>query len=1015
MMRLLRMEPPLRPPRDPAADDTGPPPPPPAAEPSLAGESGARSVAADALTRLLAELARTPDPAALAEASQRRLVPGERVGRFELVREVGRGGFGVVFEARDADLGRRVAFKAFRPGRPLDAGQVEALRREAESAAQLNHPNVVTVHDFGNCPAGPYVIMELLRGEPLAERLERGPLPPREAIRIAGAVAQALVHAHGAGVIHRDLKPGNVFLCEDGKVKVLDFGLARLLGSGGEKGGTPGYMAPEQSRGDGEDERADLFGLGALLFRMLTGRLPYAVIRGRSAALDPGPAPAPEGEGIPPRLAALVRRLLEREPAARPANALEVADELAALDRLADPVGAARRRRRRLALGLAIAAAAVAGAGAGVAVRRLQALEAERITVAVADVENATGDPQLDGLSTLLITSLEQSRKLQVLTRSRMRDELRKLGREEVERLDESAARAVGRATGARALLLTSMRRLGGVYAVELRAMDPVRDEYLFAANERAASKDEVPAVIDRLSERARRELHERRDDVQQDRVEIGEAATRNLEAYRHYYLGTECTDRLYRSGSRWEACAPHFRRALAADGVFALAHHQLAWLAGQEISDETLLRELAANALRHADRAPPKERALIRAWAAHLEGREEEALGQYRAVLSRWPDDKAALVTAAGVLHYRGDADGALPLLRRALELDPTLDEMQALLAWDLHATGALDELRGWTERWSALPPSTGTLHALVRARFALGELDAALATARRSRELARTTRAEMDVADVLFSRGDYRGAERELAAASAATPSPLLDLKAVFATHAQGRTRAALAALSRLDRWTREAGDEGHQHLSRAILLASSGSLDAAAEEARAAAAHNARVGASIAFELALAGDLPRARTFAAGLAAGSAEAAAWKAIEAWKAGDVADAQSRLRALDRVSMAPTYAPVASYLLAEVASEAGDDVAALEALRRYGSLLKLSVRASWTSPRALLLEARSEARLGRPERARAALERFLDQWSGADEGHPLLARARALRAELEGSPKRGSGSDGKR
>ncbi|HET9599338.1 MAG TPA: tetratricopeptide repeat protein, partial [Anaeromyxobacteraceae bacterium] len=671
--------------------------------------------------------------------------------------------------------------------------------------------------------------------------------------------------------------------------------------------------------------------------------------------------------------------------------------------------------RRRVGLVLAVVIAAATGAAAGVAVRRLQAREAERITVAVADVENATGDPQLDGLSTLLITSLEQSRKLQVLTRSRMRDELRKLGREEVTRLDETAAREVGRVAGARALLLTSMRRLGDVYAVELRAIDPVRDEYLFAANERAASKDEVPAVIDRLSERARRELHERREDVRQDRVEIGEAATRNLEAYRHYYLGTECADRLFRSGTSWQTCAPHFRRALAADPEFALAHHQLAWLAGQEISDETELRELSENAVRHAGKAPPKERALILAWAAHLAGREEEALAQYRAVLSRWPDDKAALVAAAGVLHYRGDADGALPLLRRVLEIDPTLDEMQALLAWNLHATGALDELRAWTERWSALPPSTGTLHALVRARFALGDVDGALATARRSRELAHTTRAEMDVADVLFSRGDFRAAERELTGASAAAPAPLLELKSVFAVHAQGRTRAALAALRRLDGWTRESGDEGHQHLSRAILLASSGSLDAAVEEARAAAARNGRVGASIAFELALGGDLARARTFAAGLPTGSAEAAAWKAIEAWKKGDAADAESRLRALDRVSMAPTYAPVVSYLLAEVASDAGDDAAALEALRRYGSILKLSVRASWTSPRALLLEARSEARLGRRERARAALERFFDQWRGADESHPLLARARALRAELDGSPKRGSGADGDR
>ena len=181
----------------------------------------------DALTRLLEELARTPETK-LAEAWQKKLSPGERVGRFELVREAGRGGFGVVYEARDTELGRLVAFKALRPGRPLDAVQVDAFRREAEAAAQLNHPNVVTVHDFGSCPAGPYVIMELLRGAPLSQRIDPGPLPPGEAVRIATEVAQALVHAHAAGVIHRDLKPGNVFVCGDGKVKVLDFGLARI-------------------------------------------------------------------------------------------------------------------------------------------------------------------------------------------------------------------------------------------------------------------------------------------------------------------------------------------------------------------------------------------------------------------------------------------------------------------------------------------------------------------------------------------------------------------------------------------------------------------------------------------------------------------------------------------------------------------------------------------------------------------------------------------------------------------
>src|SRR6266542_1431531 len=435
--------------------------------------------AADALTRLLEELARTPE-ARIGEAWQKKLSPGEVVGRFELVREAGRGGFGIVYEARDVELGRLVAFKALRPGRALDEKQVEGLRREAEAAAQLNHPNVVTIHDFGSCPAGPFLIMELLRGAPLSQRIDPGPLPPQEAVRVASEVAQALMHAHAAGVIHRDLKPGNVFLCGDGKVKMLDFGLARLLGAGGARGGTPGYMAPEQYGGENEDERTDLFGLGVLLYRMLTARMPFEVKGGQSTVLDATPSPEPAAKHIPPRLSALVGRLLAKDPAGRPPSALEVVDELADVARALDPVALARRHRRRLAAASLVALAAALGAAVGLWMRVLNARALEHVTVAVADVVNETGDADLEGLSGMLITSLEQSRKLHVLTRSRLRDELKPLGRE------------VGRATGTRALLLASLHRFANVYSLELRALDPVKDEYLFGISEEVDGKANV-------------------------------------------------------------------------------------------------------------------------------------------------------------------------------------------------------------------------------------------------------------------------------------------------------------------------------------------------------------------------------------------------------------------------------------------------------------------------------------------------------------------------------------------
>jgi hypothetical protein len=249
------------------------------------------------------------------------LFPGAVVGRFELLREVGRGGFGTVWEARDTELKRLVAFKAIR-GSARTVADERALA-EAEAVAQLSHPNVVTLFDIGRCEHGTYLVMELLTGMPIRELLRDGPLPPDEVARIGLQVARGLVHAHQKGILHRDLTAANVFVCDDGAVKLLDLGLSRILaGAGspvGREGGTPGYMPPERLRGESEDARSDLYGLGALLFMMGTGEKPgTGEGAGSIAAGLRGPDP----------LAALVARLLEGDPASRPSSALEVQREL---------------------------------------------------------------------------------------------------------------------------------------------------------------------------------------------------------------------------------------------------------------------------------------------------------------------------------------------------------------------------------------------------------------------------------------------------------------------------------------------------------------------------------------------------------------------------------------------------------------------------------------------------------------------------------------------------------------
>ena len=293
------------------------------------------------LTRLIEEVVRGAPDEVARTAWAAGLRPGAIVGRYELLREVGRGGFGVVFEARDRELGRTVAFKALRVG-----GEVARERRllaEAEVAARLSHPNIVTVLDVGRSEQGVFLVQEFLTGAPLSTKLAGGRLPIREALRIAVELARGLSHAHAHGVVHRDLTPGNVQLCDDGQVKLLDLGMAAALGRRKLEGGTPAYMAPEQAAGDPEDERTDVYALGVLLYRMLTGLSPTPADRGGR------PGSVSRGLEVPeaPVLGALVEAMLSRAPADRPRDATAV---LAALQEIAEalPRGAAGPSRVRV-------------------------------------------------------------------------------------------------------------------------------------------------------------------------------------------------------------------------------------------------------------------------------------------------------------------------------------------------------------------------------------------------------------------------------------------------------------------------------------------------------------------------------------------------------------------------------------------------------------------------------------------------------------------------------------------
>ncbi len=290
-------------------------------------------------------------------ASPPSLVPGVRVGSYDLVRLLGEGSMGQVFEARHVRLGRRVALKLLREDHARDPALVQRFFQEARAVNRVDHPNLIGVQDFveetdGNDRPRAWCVMELLEGQTLAEVMQEGPLPLRRALGLVEQVCRGLAAAHAAGIVHRDLKPENVFVSPtpDGGdlVKVLDFGVAKLLEPDpaislrqtfeGAVVGTPLYMAPEQAAGLPVDTRADVYGVGCLLYELITGRSPYTAndlgtLLSRILTQEPEPIGerSAAGERVPQALEDLVRACLEKQVEARPASIEGVAERLHAI------------------------------------------------------------------------------------------------------------------------------------------------------------------------------------------------------------------------------------------------------------------------------------------------------------------------------------------------------------------------------------------------------------------------------------------------------------------------------------------------------------------------------------------------------------------------------------------------------------------------------------------------------------------------------------------------------------
>ncbi len=406
----------------------------------------------------------------------------------------------------------------------------------------------------------------------------------------------------------------------------------------------------------------------------------------------------------------------------------------------------------------AIGVAVIAVVGYMIFVQRLEARLP--VPIAVADFVNDTDDPALDGMSGMLATSLEQSRRLSVLSRSRLFDILRQMGRDDVEFIDEALGREIASQGHIEALATATIRKFDETYTIDLKVLDVERNVYLFASSEEGIGKGSIPAMLDRLSRNIRRELKESNRAILGNSVEITKVTTPNLEAYQHYFQGEELINKL-----KFTEAIEQFEKAIAIDTTFGLAYYRLAYAVSWSGESEWLAKETVDRAFALIDRIPEKERYLVRAEKVAIDDGMEAGLVVLREMERIYPDDKEMIYNIGDWSWHIGDNAAAEEYLKKVLVMDPTFQRALQHLTWTYRDLGQSDKMLAAAQRYVRAAGS-GEAYALLASAYALtGQFEQGVESLRKAQELQPgSISIAGGIADLYMFQGQYEKAVGEL-----------------------------------------------------------------------------------------------------------------------------------------------------------------------------------------------------------------------------------------------------------
>jgi TolB-like protein/Flp pilus assembly protein TadD len=664
------------------------------------------------------------------------LLPGARLGPYEILASLGAGGMGEVWRARDNRLDRDVAIKVLPERLALDPTALTRFEREAKVLAALSHPNLLGILDFGREGDLVYAVTELLEGKTLRSRLMTTDLSWREATKIGIAAAEGLAAAHARGIVHRDLKPENLFLTSDGRVKILDFGLARrdVLSSSGIESVTPthlqetlpgtvmgtvGYMAPEQVSGDPADARSDVFSLGCVLYEMVTGNRAFP---GKNAAetiaaiLRDEPAdPTASGKALPADLTRVISHCLAREPAQRFQSAQDLAFDLNAVlvsSAVSVPLPALRARRPwRLWIGSAALVALAVLAGIVLAVRRGApsahggSAAATISSLAVLPLENLSRDPEQDyfaeGMTDGLITELSRIGGLRVVSRTSMMQY----------RGTKKAVPQIAKELNVDAVVEGSVARTGDRVTIQAHLIQAATDRSLWGERYERDLQD-IPTVQTEAVRAIAKTIGLSLSSQEKER--LASARPVNTQAYELYLRGRSAFES--RTDTDARTALRLFERATTLDPTYAEAYAGIArvYLQGMSGVAPEIASTRAAHAAERAlslDDSLPEAHvaaAVVRAEALDWIGTERE----YRRAIELDPNNVQARVGYGVWLSMLGRQAEALEHVRLAESLDPLSPYALWAVATTLRNGHRHDEAIAQARKILLLDPNYGLAH---------------------------------------------------------------------------------------------------------------------------------------------------------------------------------------------------------------------------------------------------------------------------------------------------------------